>query len=315
MGTQADGFVAPTGVSSFAMQTTTAHADVRTRSGALMRRLLLALTLLVGGAALSGCGPDANDVAGTTSNASPSEGTSTAGDASTSEVEASGDVDADASTRDAAEPTTEDASAGPEPADEQESGDAARSENASVPEGPYLVVPPLTDTPQTTFDGAEEVLEPDADYAARIVTSKGPIIVELYEDRVPNTVNNFVFLALHRFYDGVPFHRVLEDFMAQTGDPTGTGRGGPGYRFEDEIDPELTHDGKGVLSMANAGPNTNGSQFFITFTATPWLDGKHAVFGKVVEGLDVLDELTRIDPGRPAGKTPDTIEKVEIQAA
>ena len=175
----------------------------------------------------------------------------------------------------------------------------------------YRVVEPRAER-VTKFDGARPVLHPDADYRAEIHTSKGTIVVDLEQDRAPVTVNNFVFLALQRFYDGVPFHRVLEDFMAQTGDPTGTGRGGPGYRFDDEFHPELSHDGKGVLSMANAGPGTNGSQFFITFTETPWLDRRHAVFGRVVDGLEVLDELTRVDPSRPGGAEPDVIETVKI---
>ena len=180
---------------------------------------------------------------------------------------------------------------------------------------PYETVAPLADERTTEFAKPQPVLEDDKDYRAVLATTAGRIVVDLFQDRVPETVNSFVFLALHRFYDGVPFHRVLEDFMAQTGDPTGTGRGGPGYRFADEIDPDLSHDGKGVLSMANAGSDTNGSQFFITFTATPGLDGKHAVFGKVIEGMDVLDDLTRIDPGRPGGAKPDAIERVEILAA
>ena len=137
-------------------------------------------------------------------------------------------------------------------------------------------------------------------------------MLELFQDGAPTTVNNFVYLALHRFYDGVVFHRVLDGFMAQTGDPTGSGRGGPGYTFDDEFGPGLSHDGKGVLSMANAGPGTNGSQFFITFDATPWLDGRHAVFGRVLEGEEVLDALTRIDPGRPGGAQPDVMEHVTI---
>ena len=165
------------------------------------------------------------------------------------------------------------------------------------------------------FSGAEKVLREGDDYRAVIATSKGEIVVDLFQDRAPRTVNNFVFLALNRYYDGVPFHRVLEDFMAQTGDPTGTGRGGPGYTFPDEFDPELKHDSRGTLSMANAGPGTNGSQFFITFGATPWLDGRHAVFGRVIEGDEVLDELKRIDPSRPSGEEPDRIESVTILAA
>lgn len=119
--------------------------------------------------------------------------------------------------------------------------------------------------------------------------------VRLYADKVPVTVNNFVFLAREGFYDGVTFHRVIKDFMVQGGDPSGTGRGGPGYRFRDEFHPDLKHDGPGVLSMANAGPNTNGSQFFITHVATPWLDGKHSVFGRIITGEDVLFAIEQGD--------------------
>lgn len=139
-------------------------------------------------------------------------------------------------------------------------------------------------------------LLPDKRYQARLETDQGTMLIDLHADRVPVTVNNFVFLARQGFYDGVVFHRVIANFMAQTGDPTGTGTGGPGYRFEDEIDQTLRHSGPGVLSMANAGPNTNGSQFFITHVATPWLDGKHSVFGQVVEGLDVLMSIPPRDP-------------------
>ncbi|RUA15930.1 MAG: peptidylprolyl isomerase [Clostridia bacterium] len=138
-------------------------------------------------------------------------------------------------------------------------------------------------------------LDPAKTYYATIKTNKGDMRLELFADKAPLTVNNFVFLARDKFYDGVPFHRVIQDFMVQTGDPTGTGRGGPGYRFRDEIHPQLKHDGPGVLSMANAGPNTNGSQFFITHVATPWLDGKHAVFGKLIEGEDVLFAIEQGD--------------------
>jgi len=133
-------------------------------------------------------------------------------------------------------------------------------------------------------------------YQATLRTSKGDIVIDLFAKNVPHTVNNFVFLARQGFYDGTIFHRVIPDFMTQGGDPTGTGRGGPGYRFRDEFDPKLRHDKPGVLSMANAGPNTNGSQFFITHVATPWLDGKHAVFGQVVSGLDVLFAIPPRDP-------------------
>ncbi|KGE51085.1 peptidylprolyl isomerase [Xanthomonas axonopodis pv. vasculorum] len=125
-------------------------------------------------------------------------------------------------------------------------------------------------------------------------TSRGSIVVELYPDKAPLTVANFVNLAKRGFYNGLSFHRVIADFMIQGGCPEGSGRGGPGYRFEDETNNGVGHE-RGVLSMANAGPNTNGSQFFITHTATPWLDGKHTVFGKVTQGLDVVDSVAQGD--------------------
>jgi cyclophilin family peptidyl-prolyl cis-trans isomerase len=130
---------------------------------------------------------------------------------------------------------------------------------------------------------------------AHFETSMGNFTIELFEEQVPNTVGNFVKLADTNFYDGVIFHRVIDGFMIQGGDPTGTGRGGPGYKFADEFHPQLKHNSEGILSMANAGPNTNGSQFFITLAPTPHLDGRHAVFGKVIEGMDVV---------RKIGKTP-----------
>ncbi|HQK42643.1 MAG TPA: peptidylprolyl isomerase [Anaerolineaceae bacterium] len=142
----------------------------------------------------------------------------------------------------------------------------------------------------------EMQLDPTKKYQATLHTSKGDIIIDLYAKNVPHTVNNLVFLARQGFYNGTIFHRVIADFMAQGGDPTGTGRGGPGYKFRDEFDPKLRHNMPGVLSMANAGPNTNGSQFFITHVPTPWLDGKHAVFGQVVGGLDVLFAIPPRDP-------------------
>jgi len=136
-------------------------------------------------------------------------------------------------------------------------------------------------------------------YTAVIHTEKGDMTIQLFADKAPRTVNNFVFLAKEGFYDGTIFHRVITDFMAQGGDPTGSGRGGPGYRFDDEFHPSLRHDKPGVLSMANAGPNTNGSQFFITHVPTPWLDGKHSVFGQVTKGMDVLMAIPPRDPMRP----------------
>jgi len=146
-------------------------------------------------------------------------------------------------------------------------------------------------------------LDPSKTYTATIQTNRGDIVIDLYADKVPNTVNNFVALARDGFYDGVKFHRVIADFMVQGGDPSGSGRGGPGYKFNDEFHPELVHDGPGVLSMANAGPNTNGSQFFITHVATNWLDNKHSVFGRVRSGQDVVDAIQQGD----------VMEKVEIE--
>ena len=142
---------------------------------------------------------------------------------------------------------------------------------------------------------------------ADLETSKGNIILELYYEQAPTTVSNFVALAEgnhpivddqhegKRYYDGLKFHRVIENFMIQGGDPSGTGSGGPGYQFDDEFNEELKHDGPGVLSMANAGPGTNGSQFFITHVETPWLDGKHSIFGKVNSGQDVVDKIEQDD--------------------
>ena len=133
---------------------------------------------------------------------------------------------------------------------------------------------------------------------AEIKTNHGTFTVELFEERAPRTTGNFIDLAQKGFYDGVVFHRIIEGFMIQGGDPTGTGRGGPGYTIDDEFHPELRHDEEGVLSMANAGPDTGGSQFFVTLDATPWLDDKHAVFGKVVEGMDVVKEIGSTETGR-----------------
>jgi peptidyl-prolyl cis-trans isomerase B (cyclophilin B) len=130
---------------------------------------------------------------------------------------------------------------------------------------------------------------------ATIDTNRGKIKLKLHDDKTPKTVENFEKLAKQGFYNGLKFHRVIENFMVQTGCPQGTGTGGPGYKFADEFHPTLKHTGPGVLSMANSGPNTNGSQFFITHVATPWLDGKHSVFGQVVEGQDVVNAIKQGD--------------------
>jgi cyclophilin family peptidyl-prolyl cis-trans isomerase len=141
------------------------------------------------------------------------------------------------------------------------------------------------------------IIDPRKTYVATFRTERGDFKVRLFADKAPQTVNNFVFLARERFYDGTTFHRVIQDFMTQGGCPLGTGTGGPGYRFKDEAGAlALKHDGPGILSMANAGPDTNGSQFFITHRATPHLNGKHAVFGKVTEGMDVVMSIRLRDP-------------------
>ncbi len=169
----------------------------------------------------------------------------------------------------------------------------------------------------TSYDRPPELaIDPDKLYTATIATDRGDIVVELFADKAPQTVNNFVFLAREGFYDGVTFHRVIPGFMAQGGDPTGSGRGGPGYRFEDEFHADLRHDGPGVLSMANAGPGTNGSQFFITQGPTPHLDDRHTVFGRVVEGMDVVLDIPERDPmkAREPGLAMNSVTIAETEA-
>ena len=146
-------------------------------------------------------------------------------------------------------------------------------------------------------------IDTNKSYAATFQTSRGSIVVDLFPKDAPNTVNNFVFLARDGFYDGTKFHRVIKDFMVQGGDPEGTGRGGPGYKFADEVRNNPRRHQVGSLSMANAGPNTNGSQFFITHVATDWLDGKHTVFGQVRQGQEVVDAIQQGD----------TLQKVTIE--
>jgi cyclophilin family peptidyl-prolyl cis-trans isomerase len=164
-----------------------------------------------------------------------------------------------------------------------------------------------------TYDRPPEMaLDLYKDYHANLVTEKGTVRIRLFAEQAPETVNNFVFLAREGYFDGTTFHRVIEGFMAQGGDPTGTGTGGPGFSIRDEFHPNLRHDKPGILSMANRGPNTGGSQFFITHAATPWLDDRHAVFGEVVEGMEVVNALRERDPqsDREPG---DRIERVQIE--
>lgn len=149
---------------------------------------------------------------------------------------------------------------------------------------------------------------------AKFTTSLGDFTVELFADKAPATVENFVSLAKKGYYDGVIFHRVIPGFMIQGGDPTGTGRGGPGYTISDEFHPELRHDAPGILSMANAGPNTGGSQFFVTVAATPWLDNRHAIFGRVTAGMDVVDKISLVKrDGGDRPLEPVTMESVTVQ--
>ncbi len=179
------------------------------------------------------------------------------------------------------------------------------AEGSQQPDATGVEMPQQYDAPPAL------TIDPSKSYTATFKTEKGDIVVELFADKVPNMVNNFVFLAREGFYDDTTFHRVLANFMAQAGDPTGTGMGGPGYRFEDEFHSSLKHDKPGILSMANAGPNTNGSQFFITHVPTPHLDGRHAVFGQVTGGMDVLMSISLRDP-QSAGTEGDKIHSIEI---
>lgn len=147
----------------------------------------------------------------------------------------------------------------------------------------------------------------------KFTTNKGVFVAEMFEDKAPLTTKNFIELVEKGFYDGIIFHRVIDGFMIQVGDPTGTGMGGPGYKIKDEFGEGLKHDDEGILSMANAGPNTGGSQFFITLAPTPWLNGHHAIFGKVVEGMDVV-RLIGVVPTdfRDRPREAVTMEKVEV---
>lgn len=158
----------------------------------------------------------------------------------------------------------------------------------------------------------EMIIDTEKEYQAVIrMENGGEMVINLFDDESPVTVNNFVYLANQGYYDGTTFHRVLADFMAQGGDPTGTGTGGPGYAFEDETNNGLTFDRRGLLAMANSGPNTNGSQFFITFVPTPHLDGGHTIFGEVVEGDDVLGGISLRDPGT-ATESGDVVSEIII---
>jgi peptidylprolyl isomerase len=182
------------------------------------------------------------------------------------------------------------------------------------------VISPTTSPTVSTSSGnlqwdqpPELTIDQSKIYLVTLETEKGDIQIELFADRAPITVNNFLFLAEQGYYDGTTFHRVLPDFMAQGGDPTGTGGGGPGYRFADEIDLDTFFDEAGYFAMANGGPDSNGSQFFITFRATTYLNGLHTIFGKVVQGMDVALSLTLRNPGEQPDFEGDTLERVTIE--
>jgi peptidyl-prolyl cis-trans isomerase A (cyclophilin A) len=194
-------------------------------------------------------------------------------------------------------------------------GGCSKTEVVILPDDPYFKITPVpTTTPLPTATpnpkGEESMsIDPNKQYIATITTNKGTIEIELFAKEAPKTVNNFVTLSNKDFYNGVIFHRVIPNFMIQGGDPTGTGRGGPGYNFDDEFDPTLKFDKPGLLAMANAGPNTNGSQFFITTSPTLHLTGLHTIFGHVIQGQDVVDAISKV----PASTGDRPVEDVQIQ--
>lgn len=171
----------------------------------------------------------------------------------------------------------------------------------------------MNTTPKQWGKPPEMAIDSKKHYCATLKTVRGEIVVELFADKAPKTVNNCVFLARQGFYTGSTFHRVLAGFMAQGGDPTGTGRGGPGYEFGDEFSPDAKFDRPGLLAMANAGPNTNGSQFFITLAPTPWLNNRHTIYGRVTQGMDVVRALTLRDPSERPAFRGDELKAVEIR--
>ena len=177
--------------------------------------------------------------------------------------------------------------------------------SSNVPELPEGTSKQYDAPPPMTIDASRKY------FATFTMAKGGEFVVELYADKAPVAVNSFVFLAREGYFDGVTFHRVLDGFMAQSGDPTGTGAGSPGYQFEDELS-DLTFDKAGILAIANSGPNTNGSQFFITYVPTPHLNGKHTIFGQVIEGMDVVNGLTRRDPNQNPTFEGDAIETITI---
>jgi len=181
----------------------------------------------------------------------------------------------------------------------QEVVEAKEKEKISILGQDYYLLPFLTNEPVRQFESALDVLEPNQDYYATVETSKGTLLLDLFEDKTPKTVNNFVFLAQNHFYDGLAFFNVIDNFVAQVGSPSDSIVGGPGYVFDDEIYTGFSHSEKGIVSMVNSGPNSNGSQFFITLGPTPRLDRQNAIFAKVVAGIEVLDILQRTELAEP----------------
>ncbi len=270
---------------------------------ALRARLSLLAVLLVTLALLAACGvgsPSAGTAAEEAATEAPASEEAASEEAAASEAttdteaaasEASTDTEAAASTSDAVAAT-----ATPIPPGTR-AGDLEPADRV----GMFATAPEMTIDPEAIY------------YATFKVEDKGDIKVQLFADRTPVTVNNFIFLAREGYYDNTVFHRVLEGFMAQGGDPSGTGSGGPGYMFEDEIVDGLGFDRPGLLAMANAGAGTNGSQFFLTFAATEWLNGAHTIFGEVIEGIDVLNSLTLRDPETATDFAGDVLTTVEIE--
>ncbi len=214
------------------------------------------------------------------------------------------------------EPSSEPAEPASEPTASASDPTATASEPAEASNGEAAALEPAERN--NMYDAAPEMtIDPAAVYYATFKTEKGDMRVRLFAEQAPATVNNFIFLARQGYYNDTHFHRVLENFMAQGGDPTGSGAGGPGYQFQDEIVPSLQFDRAGLLAMANAGPNTNGSQFFLTLVETPWLNGNHTIFGEVVEGTDVLFSLTIRDPrsARASEFPGDLLITIEIDQA
>ncbi|MCB0184808.1 MAG: peptidylprolyl isomerase [Caldilineaceae bacterium] len=261
------------------------HSGVRFRYGTIMA-LLVALALT----ACSGVSTPA---------AESTEGT---------EAQATATPVAEATVPAAEEVTTEEE--GAETSGAPESTDVPRPD--AVAQGGASNLSP-TERNDMYSEPPEMVIDPSKYYYATFKTDKGDIKVQLFAERAPQTVNNFVFLAREGYYNDTTFHRVLADFMAQGGDPTGTGSGGPGYSFADELDPSLSFDRAGLLAMANAGPGTNGSQFFLTFAPTEWLNNRHTIFGEVIEGMDVLNSLTLRDPNMAPDFEGDTLYTVLIE--